>query len=161
MKAITIWQPYATLIVLGLKRFETRCWGTSYRGPLVIHAAKRWDEDREFDSQRVAALLEDKTFCPTAFTDLQIRMFYMPFGETLGKALGVVDLVGCRHMADGGNAFETQVGYFGEGRFGWECERPRIFEEPIAAQGKQGLWTPEASLEQAAKDLLGVANDHV
>lgn len=59
-------------------------------------------------------------------------------------------------MDDGGRHFENMVGGFGEGRFGWECERPRIFETPIAAQGKQGLWTPEASLEQAAKRLGAV-----
>lgn len=157
MKAITIWQPYATLIVLGLKRFETRCWGTSYRGPLVIHAAKKWDEGRAYDCRRVAELLgEETTFRPESLSHEQMELFYTPTGETLGKALGVVDLAACCQMNDGGSHFENEVGSFGEGRFGWLCDRPRIFEEPIAAQGKQGLWTPEASLEQAAKDLLKV-----
>jgi hypothetical protein len=154
MKAITIWQPYASLIALGLKRFETRGWGTSYRGPLVIHAAKKWDEDRAYDCERVVELLGDQTFTPASFNDEQNRLFYTPTNETLGKALGVVQLVECRQMDDGGSYFENEVGSFGEGRFGWECDRPRIFETPIAAQGKQGLWIPEASLEQAAKSLL-------
>lgn len=39
MKAITIWQPYAQAIVLGLKKFETRSWPTKYRGKLAIHAS--------------------------------------------------------------------------------------------------------------------------
>lgn len=39
MKAITIWQPWATLLPLGIKQFETRSWATSYRGPIAIHAA--------------------------------------------------------------------------------------------------------------------------
>ena len=39
MKAITIWQPWATLLPLGVKLYETRSWATSYRGPIAIHAA--------------------------------------------------------------------------------------------------------------------------
>lgn len=41
MKALTLTQPWATLVALGAKRIETRSWSTSYRGPLAIHAAKR------------------------------------------------------------------------------------------------------------------------
>lgn len=40
MKVLTLHQPYATAIALGHKRYETRSWWTSYRGPLAIHAAK-------------------------------------------------------------------------------------------------------------------------
>lgn len=39
MKALTVHQPYASLIAIGAKRIETRSWSTSYRGPLAIHAA--------------------------------------------------------------------------------------------------------------------------
>lgn len=156
MKAITIWQPYATLIMLGLKRYETRCWGTSYRGPLIIHAAKRWDEDRDWDCSRVTELLQQQTFTAASLGDERLRLFYTPMGDTLGKALGIVDLTSCQQMKDGGSEFENQVGTFGSGRFGWECDRPQLFEEPIRHQGKQGLWTPEKYLEKAAQSLLGV-----
>lgn len=43
MKCISLWQPYATLLVHGLKRCETRSWPTNHTGPLLIHAAKKWD----------------------------------------------------------------------------------------------------------------------
>lgn len=39
MKALTIWQPWASLIACGAKRYETRSWPTKYRGPIAIHAA--------------------------------------------------------------------------------------------------------------------------
>lgn len=39
MKAITLTQPWATLVAIGAKRIETRSWSTSYRGPIAIHAA--------------------------------------------------------------------------------------------------------------------------
>lgn len=41
MKALTIRQPWASLIGLGVKTIETRSWTTRYRGPLAIHAGKR------------------------------------------------------------------------------------------------------------------------
>jgi hypothetical protein len=40
MKALTLTQPWATLVAIGAKRIETRSWRTAYRGPLAIHAAK-------------------------------------------------------------------------------------------------------------------------
>ena len=41
MKALSVRQPYAWLIVAGHKPIENRTWRTRYRGPLVIHAASR------------------------------------------------------------------------------------------------------------------------
>lgn len=40
MKALTICQPYAELIMRRLKRVENRTWPTKYRGPMYIHAGK-------------------------------------------------------------------------------------------------------------------------
>jgi len=40
MKALTISQPYASLIASGEKWVENRSWPTGYRGPLAIHAGK-------------------------------------------------------------------------------------------------------------------------
>lgn len=40
MKALTISQPYASLIASGEKWVENRSWFTNYRGPLAIHAGK-------------------------------------------------------------------------------------------------------------------------
>jgi hypothetical protein len=39
VKALTLWQPWATLIAEGVKTIETRSWATSHRGPVAIHAA--------------------------------------------------------------------------------------------------------------------------
>jgi len=36
MKAITLCQPWASAIAVGLKVYETRSWKTSYRGPLAV-----------------------------------------------------------------------------------------------------------------------------
>ncbi len=41
MKAITLWQPWASLLACGAKIYETRSWATNYRGPIAIHAAAK------------------------------------------------------------------------------------------------------------------------
>lgn len=45
MKAISIRQPWAWLIVQGYKDVENRTWRTNYRGPILIHASKSLDPD--------------------------------------------------------------------------------------------------------------------
>lgn len=57
MKALTLTQPWATLVAIGAKRIETRSWRTSYRGALAIHAAKgfpKWAREtcEEFEFAR-------------------------------------------------------------------------------------------------------------
>lgn len=40
MKTLSLYQPWATLMVIGAKRIETRSWMSRYRGPLAIHSTK-------------------------------------------------------------------------------------------------------------------------
>ena len=42
---LSLWQPWASLIAIGAKHIETRHWKTDYRGPIAIHAAKRWTQE--------------------------------------------------------------------------------------------------------------------
>ena len=45
VKTISIRQPWAHLIVLGIKDIENRSWKTKYRGRILIHAALKIDWD--------------------------------------------------------------------------------------------------------------------
>ncbi len=45
MKALSIRQPWAWLIANGHKDIENRSWGTSFRGPVFVHAGKAFDPD--------------------------------------------------------------------------------------------------------------------
>lgn len=44
-KALTVKQPWAHLIVAGIKTVENRAWTTDYRGRLFIHAGRSFDGD--------------------------------------------------------------------------------------------------------------------
>lgn len=45
MKVITIKQPFASLIVENIKKYEFRTWKTNYRGKILIHAGKNADKN--------------------------------------------------------------------------------------------------------------------
>ena len=45
MKALTIKEPWATLIAEGYKEYEFRVWKTNYREEVLIHASKNYDKE--------------------------------------------------------------------------------------------------------------------
>lgn len=45
MKALSLKQPYAELVVSGKKTIELRKWNTSHRGSFLIHASKTSDKE--------------------------------------------------------------------------------------------------------------------
>jgi len=157
-KALTIWQPYALLLVLGLKRFETRGWYTTYRGPLVIHAAKKFDAAIVDDIARVRRLVQSLDELPGRFgwTTAQRNLADTPWNspQLFGRALGIVQLHDCRPMPQAPNEFENSVGHYGPGRVGWECVQPIAFDAPIEATGRQGIWTPDATICRAVSSVM-------
>ncbi len=136
MKAISLWQPYATAIAAGLKTYETRSWRTCYRGELAIHAAKKWGRDE----QDVIAFLMRKH-------PQLIELWASAF--PLGKVVCIVDLVAIhraeeiRHCI---SPLERSLGDYADYRFAWEVKLIERFEEPIPASGHQGFWNWERDL---------------
>lgn len=124
MKALTICQPYAHLIVRGEKRVENRRWQTDYRGPLVIHAAKSQDWLRDSPIQLFNAI--DKTL-------------------VYGAVVGIARLVAVLDSdeIDRGD-YDQQYPWLGEhpytgGPWCWVLDRvKRIW--PIPWNGAQRLW---------------------
>ncbi|KAF1046352.1 MAG: hypothetical protein GAK35_01037 [Herbaspirillum frisingense] len=86
MKALSIRQPWATLIVLGYKDVENRSWPTRHRGPTLIHAAKGMTRGEYDDAKE----LVDQLICRGA-------QIHLPAFEELprGGFVGVADFTGC------------------------------------------------------------------
>ncbi|MGG1249913.1 ASCH domain-containing protein [Brevibacillus agri] len=139
MKAITIYQPWATLIALGEKRYETRGWKTNYRGPIAIHASKNIDHQ--------AALMVARN-CP----EIWRKISPLP----TGCVVAVAELVECwsvhlyqnveiyLHEGVGGGTRsidpqEEKFGWYEPGRYAWELANMRKID-PVPAKGQQGLW---------------------
>ena len=123
MKALTIKQPWATLIIQGNKRYEFRSWKTNYRGDLLIHAGKGIDKE-------AVERLKD----------------YLPKELPKGKILGQVTLVDCikceqkfREELKKENKDIYSKSIFKE-EYAWKVENIKKFDKPIEANGKLSLW---------------------
>ncbi len=136
MKAISLLQPWAMLVILGAKRFETRTWQTPYRGPLVIHASRRFPEElRELCRlEPFRGILRQAGF--VSWFDLPVQVI-----------LGTVEIVDCQRTESLTeiDAQERALGDYRAGRWAWQLERPRPLSQPIPWKGLPGLYTiPDA-----------------
>lgn len=132
MKAITIIQPWASLIISGQKRVENRTWATEYRGPLLIHAGQNYDQaGYEF------------------LRGLGIDALG-PQDAPRGVILGRVDLVDIVAKRSRGTCQQLLGGEFDEhllqgdplasGPICWVLRNPQPLPVPIPASGKLGIW---------------------
>lgn len=167
MKAITIWQPWASLWVCGAKQFETRSWATSYRGPIAIHAGKILCHrfSCEVDGSVFAPAVNASLWPGETFVDSACELDTweeLPRGEIIATA----ELVGCHKIVrhggrgmpwEGPGWLETDHGIyeptdqellFGDwtpGRYAWEITNINLLDTPIPAKGRQGLWNWDAA----------------
>lgn len=126
MKALTIWQPWASLIASGEKQYETRSWETKYRGPLAIHAG-------------LGDMTKELFECNSFYRDALQRSTVPSLPS--GGVLCIVNLVACVPTAGLCVSQKEQAfGDFSSGRFAWRLEIVERFENPILVSGKQGLW---------------------
>lgn len=129
--ALSLWQPWASLIAMGEKHYETRGWYPRKHQPqyLAIHAAKRW------------------TGAEQAFHRTFMRRFpHMQWPESLplGAVLCICQLHSIHHtetIRDQLLPQERTFGDYSDGRYAWELEVLHVFEQPIPAQGAQLFWT--------------------
>ena len=139
MKAISLWQPWASLMAMELKRDETRHWKTSYRGTLLIHAAKKVVS---WPSITIQGVFDGIAFQPS---DLP-----------LGKILCQVELFDCEKIR-----WNTKIGYpeseFGDytiGRYRWRTKNLLTFKDPIPFRGSQGFFNvPDDLIEEVRRDF--------
>jgi hypothetical protein len=135
-KALTLHQPWATIIALGLKHVETRSWPTAYRGRLAIHAGRA---PLDPGMTIVCAALAEAGLAVTVH---QVEMARYP----LGAIVAFCDLVDCVPMTDEtireARLVERCVGDWQPGRFAWHLDNI-VPVDPIPMRGAQGLWDCE------------------
>jgi activating signal cointegrator 1 len=158
MKAITIWQPWASLKACDAKQFETRGWATRYRGPIAIHAASLNPLKLSIPLDAICEMRKVLTEAGILKPNQDFR--YLP----LGAIIATGELVDCHEIVlHGGRGIhsgdpgwlETDRGIyeptdqellFGDwtpGRYAWEITNVKMLPEPIPAKGKQRLWNWE------------------
>jgi hypothetical protein len=138
MKALSLTQPWATLIAIGAKRIETRSWSTSYRGPIAIHAAKGMPRDcREFAYADPAGQV---------LNDAGILLGGDCRDLPRGALVALATLTGIARTEDiiawsqGLLRHEIDFGDYSPGRFGWVLADVVALQAPIPCKGALGLW---------------------
>lgn len=124
-RVLTIDPIWVWAIFAGIKLVENRSWSTRYRGELGIHASV--NKRREpFAREWIAA---NTLYTPPTPEHL--------LTEYAGRIFGVVDLVDCVPLAE----LPPAENEFAIGPVCWRLSNPQRFQDPIAAIGKQGIWT--------------------
>lgn len=139
MKAITLWQPWASLVADGIKPVENRgIWRYKHRGRIAIHAAKIYDNEvSQYDlpcylSHCPDCLLE---FCNVG--DLEPRFF--PRGAIVGTA-NLVDVIR-----------DSDSPWAVPGAYHLVLKNAKPLATPVPYRGQQGLWNvPDELIRKAA-----------
>lgn len=152
---LTLWEPWASLIVAGVKRHETRHWPTKRRGPVAIHAAQRCERDVEPDLAELCAFALGADWRHTRPT---------------GCVLALADLTGCVRadwlaeglppLVDPAEPCDLVAGDFGLGRFGFRLDAVRPLAGPLPLKSRQTPfwhWFPPADLASRLRPAV----DHV
>ena len=156
MKALTILQPWASLIACGAKKIETRSWATRYRGPIAIHVAQHKDTPRcAWQEPFKSELTKAGMFTEYPGGKLGFKLKHN------GCVIAIAELVDCvkvvkktgemsslpyynallsnGHVVDGN---EFYFGIYTVGRYAWILEKVRPIE-PVFAKGMQRIWNWE------------------
>lgn len=126
MKALTICQPYAWLILAGEKAAENRTWPTAHRGALAIHAGmdRSWLGQHDEDEARKAG-------------------HPLVFGAVVGQCvladcLRIEEIVAGQHEE---RYPQLKNHVHCHGPWCWVLTDVTCYATPLPWRGKQGLWT--------------------
>lgn len=119
MKALTIKQPWASLIINGYKKYEFRSWKTNYRGKILIHAGLSLEKNKCFQNYALE--------------------------YSLGAIIGEAEIEDCILIDEKLNKQiqkENPVIYGSNhvGLYAWKLKNIKKYNEPIYIKGKLGLW---------------------
>jgi len=150
MKVISVWQPFALLLVKGFKIFETRTWPA----PAAVIG----------QTMGIASTKNVKPEQRAFYEDPDFQKFYevlglpsldeLPGGHLLGTVkLDSVELMTPEFLDEVSNE-EQAYGHWQEGNYAWRCTQPRELLHPIPIQGKQGIYEWNGELPDAQEDAV-------
>lgn len=149
MKALTIWQPWATLIAEGAKPYEFRKWPAPdwiIGEQIVIHAAARPVRPAEVDeiiwrmvTKRGAGLSLDWPKAAPLLDQIKLAPKRLPLGcglclATLSASIRVTELPEVAGMS------AAERAEIDPNMWAWKLENIIRFEPPEPRDGQQGFW---------------------
>ncbi|XVF06388.1 hypothetical protein REPUB_Repub06bG0044300 [Reevesia pubescens] len=148
---LTMHQPWASLLVHGIKRIEGRSWPAPIRGRLWIHAASKVPDEATIKA------MEDfyrEIYAVNGITDIKF-----PENYPVSRLLGCVEVVGCLRCEElvQWEVLPEGVRLEGQTEFCWLCEQPKKLLIPFEMRGFQRVYNLEKKIyEAAARGLVPV-----
>lgn len=159
-RVLTLWQPWSSLLVHGVKKIETRPAPTSWtqeKGTYLIHAASKWSKEQaEICIREPFKSALEKLGCLHHYDNEETGYKGYSFSFPMGAIIGAVEVANCSPIAltKGGTPFLTDpllysgfilnpewaFGDYREGRYGWECQNQRLLKTPIPYKGGHGYY---------------------
>lgn len=136
MAGLSLTQPWATLVAMGMKRIETRSWKTNYRGTIAIHAAKGFPKKAQL------------------FASYEHTMGRLPGRIPRGAIIALARIANCIPVEEAvldTTALERTYGdyTYGVGRWAWLLEDVVALDEPLPCRGALGLFSlPESIIAE-------------
>jgi hypothetical protein len=138
VKVLSLLQPWATLVVIGVKKIETRSWNTNHRGTLLIHASKG----------KAGSIFVDKSPFKKYIPDFS----KLPFGAIIGQ-VELVDVIRTEALGMSDEHInkltleEKAFGDYESGRYAWMLEEAVMFKQPFYCRGSISLWNCPSMIE--------------
>ncbi|KAL5566887.1 hypothetical protein UlMin_030051 [Ulmus minor] len=141
---LTMHQPWASLLVYGIKRIEGRSWPAPIRGRLWIHAAGKVPDEATIKA------MEDfyrEIYAVNGINDLKF-----PENYPVSRLIGCVEVVGClkREELESWEMVPEGVRLEALTDFCWLCEQPQKLLIPFEMRGYQGVYNLEKRIYEAA-----------
>ncbi len=149
MKAISLWQPWASAMTTGAKTIETRPWKTNYRGNMVICSAKKKVmSDLNFYLSTwsfqggLGPLVGEPLVLGEGKSWSAVKVHHLPFGMAL--AIGeLIDCISTHDFTLGQIETNKPFGNFSTGRYGWIFKNIHKIVKPFPIIGRQRLFNIE------------------
>jgi hypothetical protein len=136
MKVLSLLQPWASLVVIGAKKFECRSWKTEYRGSIIIHASATKPNRRE------KLFFEQDSFFKKYIENLE----FLPYGALIGKVV-LKDIYRTEWLLQNLEMMpyhqwgqELAFDDYSPNRYAWQLEQAEKFSTVLPIKGSLGLW---------------------
>lgn len=163
IRALTILQPWAHLIVHGRKRVENRSWEPAARGLrvgdyLAIHAGMRFDLGSwegayetmpDDEAPELRRLVESAVFSVPQRAGRELVATRVAYGAVVGVA----------RLADVEDEAPEDEAYWC-GPWGWRLDEVQAIE-PVPCRGAQGLWALPPEVLATVRDRWSAASKGV
>lgn len=167
IKAISLWEPWASLVATGNKDVETRSWKTKYTGELLICAAQKGLSRIE-----LLRIMADPNFkeglLPIVEDNISIKQRYCTTTDlNFGRAVAIVELIDCvptkifKHSCPVLYKFNEPFGNFDEGRYAWVFKNIRMIKPEFRffVKGRQGFFNYNLPFEPYNKDYTDLVRE--